>query len=288
MGPTRCWRRLLQLLSTLLTDNVVVSDIPFRECFLHQPGRRFFFGMALWNNSFQLTYFDRSGAVECAPLDIHAHADTFVQVIRMLGDLDLSNLGFDPSMYWDSGRRYVDMRGLTPGTRKISSVTYEIERVMYQRPQLVDRGTTCWIVKRAGSGERVLMKDSWLGDDPDDSVFLTLARKQGIEDVTRYLFLAKSPPKNLLTISSLRRDQCLTGDLHQDRTFSRTIRELQGPSLLHFDSGLHLVEALRDAIDGASAFFNTRAPILTERRSAPPPCQGWYPSSGHLPRQHPI
>ena len=113
-------------------------------------------------------YFDRGGAVQCTPLDIYAHVETLVQIICMLGDPDLSKLGFDPSMYWDDGQRYVDIKGVAPGPRKVASVKYEIERVVFQRPQLIERGTTCWTVKKVEGDERVLMKDTWQeeGRDP--------------------------------------------------------------------------------------------------------------------------
>ena len=238
--------------------------------------------MVLSKDSFQLVYFDRSGAVESAPLDIHLHAQTFVQVIHMLGDPDLTKLGFDLCTYWDNGRRYVDVRGVMPGSRKVSSFTYEIEHVMYQRGRLVDRGTMCWVVKNAGSDERVMMKDTWRGDGPDDSALILLAGEQGMEDVTKYLLFARSPTKRPVKISSLRHDQGFSDDPQQDRTFCRTIVELQGRALVHFDSGLHLVETLRDAIDGMSTFpDHPYVLILTESYSALPSCQGRNPPPRH-------
>ena len=197
-------------------------------------------------------YFDRSGAVECMPLNIHANAAQLVQVVRMLGDHDLYTLGFDPSIYWEDGRRYVDVMGQAPGARKVSSRKYEIEQVLFQRPLLMDRGTTCWVVKEVGGTESLLMKDTWQDDGRREREFLTFANKRGISGVRKLLFVDKTRAGKPLSISTLRLDQSIPIIAHRERTFSRLLLELQGPSIRHFDSGLQLLQGLRDAVDGMS------------------------------------
>ena len=197
-------------------------------------------------------YFDRSGAVECMPLNIHANAVQLVQVVRMLGDHNLYNLGFDPSIYWEDGRRYVDVMGQAPGARKASPRKYEIERVLFQRPELVDSGTTCWVVKEVGGIESVLMKDTWQDEGQREEDFLSFTDMRGISGVGKLLVVDKTRVKKPLSISTLRVDQGAPTTGHKNRMFARLVLELQGPSIRHFDSGLQLLQGLRDAVDGMS------------------------------------
>jgi len=197
-------------------------------------------------------YFDRGGVVESAPLDIHANADRLVQLVRMLGDHDLGNLGFDPSVFWDNGRRYVNVLYQALGARKFSSRKYEIERVIFQRPQLFDRGTTCWVVREVGTTQSVLMKDIWEEGQRED--FLTFVTKRGVSGVRKLLGVDKTWFRSPLTISSLRLGQSIRSTGRESRIFSRALLELQGPSIRHFDSGLQLLQVLRDAVQGKFLF----------------------------------
>ena len=222
----------------------------FRQCFLHQPGRRFVFGLILSSDSFQLVYFDRSGAVECMPVDIHADAAQLVQVIRLLGDPNLSRLGLDPSIYWEIGGQHVDIRGIRPGSRKRVLSKYEIERVHYQLRPLVQEGTTIWTVKEVASGERVLVKRIWHAGESNEGRLLSVAKQKGVEGVGNLHFVEKTSLP-LLSISSLRTDQCFHSIGHVERWFSQiVIAEFPGPSIAHFESGLQLVQALHDVIAG--------------------------------------
>jgi len=244
------------------------------------------FGFILSRTSFQLVYFDRSGAVECMPLDIHLNAVQLVQTIRMMGDRDLSMLGFDPSVYWENGRRYVDVMGRTPGTRKVSLRKYEIEHIIYQRPQLLGSGTTCWVVKAVGGVESVLMKDTWRDEGHNEEEFLTLANKQNILGVVKLHIIDQSRTRTgAPSISSLRHDQhiAVTGN----RLFSRLILELQRPSVTHFDSGIHLLRGLRDAVSGTfSPHPNPIDGSLTTFLSTSPSRQERSPSPRHQPREY--
>ena len=217
---------------------------------MHQPGRRFVFGLALSRDSFQLIYFDRSGAVESVSVDIHADAIQLVQVIRMLGDNDLSRLGFDPSIYWSDGRQYVDVEHPTSDPLKPALLQYKIQRVLFQRPHMVERGTTCWVVKEAGSEESLLMKDTLQAEDHTGEQFLNLVNVERIPGVAGLLFAAKTRDSS---ISSLRQDQCITTTGHKNRVFYRLLSQLQGPSICHFQSGVRLLQALRDVVHGASS-----------------------------------
>ena len=168
----------------------------------------------------------------------------------MLGDRDLSKLGFDTSIYWENGRRYVNVMGQAPGARRVGLRKYEIESVLSQRQELVDHGTTCWMVKEVGGDESVLMKDIWRDEGQKEEDFLVHAKKGEIVGVRKLLFVDKSWTKKPLSISALRLDQGIPVASRKERIFSRLILELQGPSIRHFDSGLQLLQGLRDAVLG--------------------------------------
>lgn len=201
----------------------------------------------------QLVYFDRSGAVECLPVDIHEDAVQLVQIIRLLGDPDLTRLGFDPSMYWENGQRYVDLTGTRPGSRKHLTFKYEVQRVRFQRRPLVQDGMIIWLVKEVGSEERVFMKCIWHLEGSDERGLLAVAQKRSMEGVSNLRLVERTHPT--ISISSLRRDQCLDGDEQIERSLSRIIiDEYPGPSITKFESGLQMVQALRDAINGTFLF----------------------------------
>ena len=134
--------------------------------------------------------------------------------------------------------------------QKLASVTYEIERVLFQRTQLVEGGTTCWVVKEVGSDNFVVMKDSWNVQGSDEGSILTFVKDQKIPAAVHLFFVDKTLRKGARTTSSLRRTQGLRSAGDTKRVFSRIAIELLGTSICHFQSGLHLLESLRDVISG--------------------------------------
>jgi len=174
----------------------------------------------------------------------------FVQILQFLANPDLVSLGFDPSIYWDRGRRYIDVLS---GTR---TVKYELERVLYQSSTMFGRCTTCWSVREGGAGqEMAVIKDGWREDDLADEVeFLKVVDEENIPGVARLLLQDDAFAASPLTIHSLRQRQGLPITGVKNRRFTRAVLERYGPSIRHFTSGLHLLQILRDVIHGGSAF----------------------------------
>jgi len=189
------------------------------------------------------------------PVDIHADAAHLVQVIRLLGDPDLSKLGLDPSIYWENGRQCVSLTGIRPGSRKRVSSTYEIERIEFQLRSLVQRGPMCCVVKEVGSEERLLMKGVWYDKGCDDYGLLSLIRRKGVQGVSVGNVQFVEKVMEPLSSSALRRDQCLEGVRKANLWFSRVVIDLQGPSITNFGSGLQLVQVLRNTIAGMSCLI---------------------------------
>ena len=89
-----------------------------------------------------------------------------------------------------------------------------------------------------------MMKDSWY--DEGCMTLLSLAKKKGVQGVSNVKFVEKASKP--LSIPSMRRDHSLEAAGHADRRFSRIITGLHGPVISNFESGLQLVQALRDTI----------------------------------------
>ena len=229
---------------------LAVSERIYRECFLYQPGRRFVYGFSLSPDGFQVYYFDRSGVVHSALLDLNKDAVTFVQFIRMLGDPDLKSLGFDQTLYWENGRQYVDIAAKLPKSPAGFAMTkYGVDRILFQRPSLFQSGTLCWVVKKVGEETQVLMKDSWLDDDlTPEFETLPLVNQHEIPGVARLLHIDPSFVDRQLMIATLRTEQGIAGGEYKDRFFSRIVLQLRGPSIQHGRSGLQILRALRDVI----------------------------------------
>ena len=223
---------------------------------MRQPGRRFVYAFSLSPDGFQVFYFDRSGVVHSTVLDLNRDAVTLVQFIRMLGNPDISSLGFDPTLYWENGRQYVDI------ATNSSAIKYEIDRVLFQRPSLFQSGTLCWVIREVGSEAQVLMKDNWSDNDlTPESDTLSLLAERNIPGVSRLLHVDSSYVDHRLTINALRAGQCITGGEHKERVFSRIILELHGPSVQQCQTGLQMLRALRDAISGTPIYL-TYCPYL--------------------------
>ena len=226
----------------------------YRECLRLQPSRRFVYAFSVTVDTFQLFYFDRSGAVHTETIDIHQDAVTFVQLVRFLANPDLSTLGFDPKVYWVGDRRHID---ILSGDRVIK---YDIDHIMFQHPNIFGSGTTCWLARQVGTETQVVIKDKWRGDEfCPEADLLTAAEEAAVPGMARLLAVDETftSQDGLLTTSLLRYSQGPDGAEQRNRLFSRIVVELVGPSIRHFKSGVQLLQAFRDSIESeilASSF----------------------------------
>ena len=251
-----------------------------RECFKSQPGRRFIYCFSVTHDTFQLFLFDRSGAIRSTALNIHDEAAMFVRLVRFLVNPDLVPLGFDPSIFWEQGKRYIE---ILSGT---GIVKYEVEGVLYQNPVMFDRGTTCWSARQAGARkELVVIKDGWRdGDLAGEVEFLNTAKDKKIPGVGRLLLRDDSFATSPLTIILLRQRQGLSVTGFKNRVFTRIVLEHYGPPIRHFTSGLHLLQILRDAIHGGCPFPPHPTFADGSLSRALSSCQSRRASSQHQPR----
>jgi len=229
---------------------------------MQQPSRRFVYAFSVTVDAFQLFYFDRSGAVHTEIVDIHEEAVTFVQLVRFLASPDLAALGFDPKLYWNGDRRHID---ILSGDRVIK---YDVDHIMSQNPVIFGGGTTCWIVREAGTTTQLVIKDKWQGEQfGPEADLLAAAAGAGVRGTPRLLAVDETyntQDGDGLTITSLRKSQDLHGTKHKNRMFSRMVLELYGPSIRHFKSGLQLLQAFRDSIEGEILLLHSTLLLISE------------------------
>jgi len=227
----------------------------FRECFIYQPSRRFVYGFSVSRETFQLFFFDRTGAVQSSRVDIHQGAKVLVGVVRLLSDPDLSILGFDPDIFWEKNERYVKVNYRAQEGLKVKK--FKIEHVLYRTSDVYGRGTVCWIVCDPKSGYRVVMKDSWRDKNSREEVgILTDFSGKHLEIGRRkVVFVDESFVKYPLSTASIRADQGVIDIGPNNRFFSRIAMELL-PSIRHFQSSLHLLQGFRDAVQGTNLCSN--------------------------------
>lgn len=219
---------------------------------MYQPSRRFVYGFSLSRETFQLFLFDRSGPVQSSRVNIHRDAKVFVGVVRLLSDPDLSTLGFDPAIFWDKNERYVEVNFKVEECLKV--MKFKIEHILFRARGLYGRGTVCWIVRDLKSGNRVVMKDSWRSKNCKEEVDILSSLKPGEHpEIGRLeiLLVDDSFAEQPLSTASIRADQCVTAGIHNNRVFSRILLELR-PSIRHFQTGLQLLQGLRDAVQCAN------------------------------------
>ena len=259
-----------------------VADKYHRECFLHQPGRRFVYSFSLTPEDLQLFLFDRNGVVKSKSLNIHKSAVQFVQAIQILAGANLANMGFDPAIYWENGVQCVDVVNRVGGT-----VKYEINDVISQKTTISGSGTLCWGLREVEGRDFFVMKDMWRRrEDGREEEFLSAIEQAGISGVSKLLLVDHTHGSRPLSISSLRHGQGFTSEVPEDRIFSRLLFEADGPSICHFKSGLKFLQAMRAAIEsecrvlGACVYANVHpSPSLSR--------EGWLSPPGHFSVTHP-
>jgi hypothetical protein len=230
--------------------------IAYRNIFIEQPNRFFVRSMVVTERQAQIFHFDRSG-VQYSPLfNIHRKPETFIRLILGLATSQERRLGLDDTIQWTTASDGTKSSGFvrTVGTDGVATtyglVTGEGPLV---RSNLLGRGTTCWTVKN-DRGERLIIKDYWVADSPDDSrssEFDLLEEVKGLPGVCQMI----SYEDNRAQTREFRGDtSTFPQSSFQNRRNIRIVMKAYGPSIDNFTSIEQLLGALRDAIAGDFLF----------------------------------
>ncbi|KAF5340942.1 hypothetical protein D9611_006014 [Ephemerocybe angulata] len=239
--------RLEDELSGKQDEELIAGPVSHCEqIFGHQPNRNFVRSLIVTESHVRLVHVDRSGTYITPPINIHEDPHTFIRLILGITSAYEDILGFDTSVQWSADPK---TRRRTSGT--LSTVDGDGNPIVFDlgmddapfcRPEAVGRGTVCWYATHPVTGKRVLIKDTWRTDDTvPESVFLE--RFRGLDGVAQML----SHEVSCAETNTFSPEHCERRGF-PNRTKSRVVLELYGPSVWFFESRYQLVSAFRDAI----------------------------------------
>ncbi|KZP29229.1 hypothetical protein FIBSPDRAFT_927033 [Athelia psychrophila] len=160
-------------------------------------------------------------------------------------------LGFDNSIYWSSGKRYL----------KVGDTNYII---VQGRPVFLSRSirgkcTTCWDVKIPGSEKHLFIKDYWKAEKrPYESDYLLDTKGLlGVGQMIDYVKKKSSiiAQRKVVLNAFLSDDMSASDRVIGDRQLCRVVMENCGRPIDHFPDPKQLLRAMHDAINGHRGLF---------------------------------
>ncbi|KAF8530715.1 hypothetical protein JB92DRAFT_2825564 [Gautieria morchelliformis] len=137
-------------------QSVVQLAQDVREVFAAQPNRRYVPSLVFTETTLELFVWDRMGITFSEPLDYHAEAERFCDMIASIASWSDERLGFDTSEEFADGV----VRILA------NDVTYVVDAVrpVIQPYSIVNNGMTCWLARRQDESKNDtthLILDAW-------------------------------------------------------------------------------------------------------------------------------
>jgi len=227
------------------------------------------YGYRLTESEFQLMLYDRGGLLECHSFDINTDPIKFVMCVILMGSPHLELMGFDPSVYYVDGKRFIDIYVVSPTSEELAGnggeaartkVTYEIvpggdsPQGFYQSQSMKGSGVVYWVVKNSTpDGGRLVIKDGWRhAKRRPEHEFLQEASTSGVKGVVRLHLIDQ--PAAIVSTATWRPDMAKITQLEVRRLYSEMIFYrivmMYHPPITHFQSCRQLLEAYRDAIQG--------------------------------------
>jgi Fungal protein kinase len=153
-----------------------------REVLAAQDTRHFVLGFTLCGSFMRVWEFDRLGGIASERFDINRDALQFISTILGFLWMDEEQLGFDPAIIVEEGRRYIDIDRNGYRERLV------IDELMKRAPCIAGRATTCWKAYRKGDLQTPLViKDSWQYLERDEEgELLREAAEKGVVNAARY------------------------------------------------------------------------------------------------------
>lgn len=151
-----------------------------REVLSAQDGRRFVLGFTLCGSLMRIWEFDRLGGFASEPFDINEDGLQFVSTILGFLWMGETELGFDPTIIMEGGKRYIDIE------REGNRERLVIDHLMMRAPRISGRATTCWKAHRKDDpGRPLVIKDSWECMEREQEGVM-LQKAKNVKNVVRY------------------------------------------------------------------------------------------------------
>ena len=183
------WDRILvvgELKSKAVEDNHESTFLDLaqyaREVFRTQD-RRFVLGFTLCGSMLRLWQFDRSGSSGSTSFDINKDGSEFVRVMLGYHLMSDEQLGFDPTIHREDGKRWIEIR------RNGSTEHLFVEKEVRKHAAIIGRATSCW---KAYMGEgdarmRLVVKDSWQYEERgEEGELIQDATSQSVTNIAQY------------------------------------------------------------------------------------------------------
>ncbi|KJA13588.1 hypothetical protein HYPSUDRAFT_151437, partial [Hypholoma sublateritium FD-334 SS-4] len=237
-------------LSCSLVRFAYIKNI-YRQIFRQQANRHLVNVLTGSPSEVRLYAFARDGVHYSLAVNIHEDPKTFVRFILGASSDKPEFVGFDQSIYWKNGERFIELSDAKTGV----TTTYRLvntEPVFDQRA-IRGRGTCCWLVDV--DGVLFVLKDAWRSRKRD-AEWQFLEEVDGLDGVGQM----KAFQDDIAHISTLRGlPKPLPAHLRKvfrDRTMSRMLLVCHGRSIEAFRSRRQLLHAYRDAIRGHQNLWN--------------------------------
>ncbi|KAL6866710.1 hypothetical protein J3F83DRAFT_740900 [Trichoderma novae-zelandiae] len=153
-----------------------------REVLAALDTRRFVLAFTLCGSLMRIWAFDRLGGIASQQFDINKDGLQFVSTILGFLWMDEEQLGFDPTIATEAGRRILQIQRNGKSERLI------LDKLMKREPCISGRATTCWKAYREDDPQTPLVvKDSWqYAEREEEGELLQEATKKGVVNVARY------------------------------------------------------------------------------------------------------
>ncbi|CAK7566897.1 MAG: hypothetical protein SEPTF4163_004851 [Sporothrix epigloea] len=153
-----------------------------REVLAAQDARRFVLGFTLCGSLMRIWEFDRTGGIASEKFDIHKDGLQFVYSILGFLWMNEEQLGFDPTIRTEDGKRFVEIEKDGLKERII------IDALILRTRCIVGRATTCWKAHPDGHPElQLVVKDSWqYPEREEEGGLLHEAASRGVVNVARH------------------------------------------------------------------------------------------------------
>jgi len=171
-----------------------------RKIFTAQPFRRFVLALGITEGKFmRLWRYDRSGPVYSVEIDKSADPEQATGIIRLLGQLSLEDMGFDPTIevtkpVLDSPDDTLSLR-VQLRHKAGRDDFYEVTRILHvSRDNLAGRGTLVMEIRLPGAEVEVslVVKEQWLH----------VVREERISEIEKLKALREKNIPGLVTIAS--------------------------------------------------------------------------------------
>ncbi|KAM9877600.1 serine threonine-protein kinase sgk2 [Verticillium dahliae] len=153
-----------------------------REVLTAQDTRRFVLGFTICGSLMRIWMFDRLGGIASEQFDINHDGLQFVSTVLGFLWMDEEELGFDPSITAEDGKRVIKI------TRNGKAERLVIDKLMKRAPCIAGRATTCCKAHREEDPQtKFVVKDSWQYPERDEEgELLKEAASKGVVNVARH------------------------------------------------------------------------------------------------------